>query len=146
MAWQGRAGQGQFLSGRAKVEALTKHWDPKAKDGFCLLCRDSKPAPGTIEHLLLSGGCPALAEARLQMISFFQAYMVPRHYLLSLFQACWGKDDITTMQLLLDCSTIPIIIRESQTSDNPVLQDIFYMTRTYIYKIFITRKRLLSLL
>ena len=136
--------QGQFLSGRARVEALTKHWDPKTKDGLCLLCRDSKPSPGTIEHLLLSGGCPALAEARLQMISFFCAYMVPRQYLLSLFQACWGKDDITTMQLLLDCSTIPIIIRETQTSENPVLQDIFYMTRTYIYKIFVTRKRLLQ--
>ena len=136
--------QAQFLSGRARVEALTRNWDPTNKEGFCKLCKDTEPVLGTIEHLLLSGGCPALAGARLEMISFFQAYMVSRQYLLPIFRACWGKNDTNTMQLILDCSTIPLVIHESQLSEHPVLQDIFYLTRTYIFKIYTTRKRLLS--
>ena len=135
--------QARYLSGRARVEALTRNWDNTNKEGICPLCRDTKPTLGTLQHILLSGGCPALAEARLTMLSFFQAYMVSRPYLLPLMQACWEVEEKLTMQLLLDCSVIPIIIKSSQTSSEPVLKDIFYMTRTYTFKIYTTRKRLL---
>ena len=66
--------QARYLSGRARVEVLTKHWDLTNKEGFCLLCKDTNPVPGTLEHILLCGGCPALADARLSMISFFNSY------------------------------------------------------------------------
>ena len=78
--------QARYLSGRARVEALTRHWDCSNKEGFCLLCNDVSPALGTLEHLLLSGGCPALAEARLEMINFFEAYLVSRPYLFPVFK------------------------------------------------------------
>ena len=135
--------QARYLSGRGRVEALTKHWDMANKDGICPLCKEIKPTLGTLEHLLLSGGCPALVEARLTMLSFFQAYMVSRPYLLPLMQACWDTDDSTTMQLLLDCSAIPIIIKKAQESNDPIIKDIFYMTRTYVFKIYTSRRRLL---
>ena len=136
--------QARYLSGRARVEALTGHWDISNKDGFCLLCKTIKPTLGTLEHLLLSGGCPALVDARLTMLSFFQAYMVSRPYLLPLLQACWDVDTNLTMQFLLDCSTIPLLIKMTQDSQHPVIKDIFYMTRTYVYKIHLTRRRLLE--
>ena len=137
--------QARFLSGRARVESLTKNWDLTNKDGICQLCRMDRPLPGTIEHLLLSGGCPALADARLSMLSMIQAYLVPRPYLLPLFEQLFGQDEKTTMQFLLDCSVLPPIIRLSQESEIPALQDIFYLTRTYVFKIFVTRRRLLGL-
>ena len=99
---------------------------------------------GTLEHMLLSGGCPALVEARLTMLSFMQAYMVPRPYLLPLMKACWEVEETLTMQLLLDCSAIPVIISATQGSEMPILSDIFYITRTYILKIHNSRKRLLN--
>ena len=136
--------QARFLSGRARVEALTRHWDFSNKDGFCSLCKTITPTIGTLEHFLLSGGCPALVDARLTMLSFFQAYMVPRPYLLPLLQACWEVESSLTMQFLLDCSAIPLVIKMAQESSDPVMKDIFYMTRTFIYKIYITRKRLLE--
>ena len=136
--------QARFLSGRARVESLTKHWDMTNKDGICQLCQMIRPLPGTIEHLLLSGGCPALVDARLSMLSMFQAYMVPRPYLLPIVDELFGKDETTTMQFLLDCSVLPLIIRLSQQSENPVLHDIFYLTRTYVFKLFVTRRRLLG--
>jgi hypothetical protein len=137
--------QARYLSGRARVESLTRHWDKSNKEGICPLCRNVQPTVGTIEHLLLSGGCPALVEARLSMLAFFQAYMVPRPYLLPIFQALWDVEDSLTMQLLLDCSVIPSVIKMSQESEKMVMQDIFYMTRTYVFKIYVTRRRLLEI-
>ena len=137
--------QARWLSGRARVESLTRHWDTTNKQGICPLCSMVEPAVGTIEHFLLSGGCPALVEARLSMIAFFQAYMVPRPYLFQIFQSQWGEDDSLTMQFLLDCSVIPEVIKISQESENPVMRDIFYLTRSYVFKIYVTRRRLLGI-
>ena len=137
--------QARWLSGRARVESLTRHWDNTNKEGICPLCKLVKPTVGTIEHFLLSGGCPALVEARLEMLSFFQSYMVPRPYLFPVFQTLWGHDDSVTTQLLLDCSVIPEVIKLCQESENPVMKDIFYLTRTYVFKIYVTRRRLLQL-
>ena len=135
--------QARALSGRARVESLTKHWD-KNNDGICSLCRNIRPTEGTIEHLLLLGGCPALVEARLSMISMIQSYLVPRPYLLPIFRSHFGNDDLTTMQFLLDCSVLPDIISISQESETPILTDIFYLTRSYVFKIFVTRRRLIT--
>ena len=136
--------QARFLSGRARVESLTRHWDVNNKEGICPLCKMVQPTLGTIEHLLLSGGCPALVEARLSMLSFIQAYLVPRPHLLPLFQSCWGINDTLTMQFILDCSVIPLIIKKTQESPEPILNELFYVTRTYVFKIFVTRRRLLE--
>ena len=106
--------QARYLSGRGRVEALTKHWDFSNKEGNCPLCALLSPTLGTIEHLLLSGGCPALVDARLSMLSFIQAYMVPRPYLLPIMKACWGLADHLSMQLLLDCTVIPEVIKNTQ--------------------------------
>ena len=136
--------QARYLSGRAKTESLARHWDPSNKEGHCRLCWDYQPTLGTIEHLLLPGGCPALADARLLMLSLFNAYMVNRPYLLPLLRSCWNICDELTMQFLLDCSTIPIVISETQNNNLPIMSDIFYLTRTYCFKIFSTRRRLLQ--
>ena len=136
--------QAKWLSGRARVESLTRHWDNSNKEGICPLWKLVKPTVGTIEHFLLSGGCPALVEARLGMLSFFQSYMVPRPHLFPVFQALWGHDDSLTTQLLLDCSVIPEVIKLCQDSEKSVLNDIFYLTRTYVFKIYVTRRRLLQ--
>ena len=132
------------MSGRARVESLTRHWDMSNREGVCPLCSVIKPSIGTIEHFLLSQGCPALVEARLSMLSFFQSFLVPRPYLFPIIQSVWGHDDTLTMQFLLDCSVIPAIIKASQECEKPVLKDLFYLTRTYVFKIFVTRRRLLS--
>ena len=76
--------QARYLSGRGRVESLTRHWDSSNKEGYCVLCVSLRPGQGTVEHMFLGGGCPALVDARLCMISFVQAYLVPRPYLLPL--------------------------------------------------------------
>jgi len=61
------------------------------------------------------------------------------------FQALWGVDDSLTVQFLLDSSVIPEVIKVSQESENPVINDIFYLTRSYVFKIPVTRRRLLGI-
>ena len=83
--------QARFLSGRARVESLTKYWDMSNKDGGCLLCQLTNPLPGAIEHLLLAGGCPALVDARLSMMSMIKAYMVPESTCYLSLKNCLAK-------------------------------------------------------
>ena len=137
--------QARYLSGRARVESLTKHWYKANKDGTCPLCRNVRPTEGTIEHVLLSGGCPALADAKLSMISLFQAYLVSRPYMFPIFQSIWGKDYMQTMQFLLDCSALPLVRQQAQESENPIFRDLFYLTRSYVYKLYVTRRQLIGL-
>ena len=136
--------QARYLSGRVRVKSLTRQWGKANQDSICPLCWNVRPTQGTIEHILLSGGCPTLVEARLSMISFFQAYLVSRPYLFPIFRSLWGKDDMQTMQFLLDCSAIPLVIQQAQESETPVLRELFYLTRSYVFKLFVTRRRLIG--
>ena len=127
------------------VSFLSRHWDMDNREGFCRLCRSVKPAKGNLEHLLLGGGCPALVEARLSMISFFNSYMVPRPHLLHILKACWyDNNDDTTLQFLLDCSVLLTTIMHSQKSEFKIIEELFYMTRSYVFKIHMTQRRLLK--
>ena len=126
------------------MEALSRHWDSSNREGICLLCKIVEPALGTLEHFLLGGDCPALAEAHLQMLSFFESYMVSRPYLLPIMKTYWNSTADLTMQLLLDCSVLPDIIRIEQESSHPVLKDIFFMSRTYIFKVMTIQRRRLE--
>ena len=137
--------QARYLSGRARVESLTKHWDNSNKEGLCLLCKDTNSVPGSEEHLLLPGGCPALAEARLSMTNFFNCYLVSRPYLFPILKTCWNCDsDFLSIQFLLDPSVVPAVIESCQESTEPILSDVFYLTRTYVFKLYLTRKKLLG--
>ena len=136
--------QARFLSGRMRVESLSKHWDPSNREGWCLLCHDISPTIGTIEHILLPGGCPILAEERIQMLRMFNSYLTSRSYLFPLLTKYWGHDETETVQFLLDGSVLPDVIRLSQESSFPILKDLFYLTRTYVYKLYISRKRFLE--
>jgi hypothetical protein len=66
--------------------------------------------------------------------------LVPSPYLLLLFKALLEIKDTLTMQLLLNCSVIPRDIMMFQEYENPVMKYIFYVTRTYVLKIFVTRR------
>ena len=48
---------GLLLSGRYRIESLTRYWDPSNKEGFCKLCTNEEDQHiGTIEDFLTS--CP----------------------------------------------------------------------------------------
>ena len=136
--------QARYLSGRARLENVTKYWDPTNREGYCLLCKHSVLVPKlqSLAHLLLPGGCESLCEARLFMFSFINSYLVPRPYLLPLLKECLG-DDEHFVQFMLDCSTMPLVISFIQERGECCLDDLFYISRTYIFKLHSVRKRML---
>ena len=101
-----------------------------------MLCRTEDPnstSIGNLEHFLLSGGCPSLADTRLSMLKMIQAYLVPRPYLFPVFLNLWGRDSDSMLQFLLDCSAIPLVIKLAQEMvDLKIYDKLFYITRTYI--------------
>ena len=100
--------QARLLSGRYRVEALTGHWVPWNKEGFCSLpeCWGTQAShKGTVEDFLLS--CPSLANARLALAEFSMSFLQVNPHLEMLVQLCLDMDPV---QFYLDCSTIcPVI-------------------------------------
>ena len=139
--------QARYLSGRGRIEALTKHWDTTNKEGHCLLCRmNDYQVEGSLEHFLVPGGCPSLAAARLSMLSMFNAYLVPRPYLFGILKSCFQpQTPDLLMQFLLDCTAIPQVITMTQELKTlPIRNELLYLTRTYVFKMHCERRRLLS--
>ena len=135
--------QARFLTSRAMIESLTRYWDKSNPEVYCLLCKHINPVEGNLEHLLLPGRCPLLADARQFMFSFINSFLVARPQLLPLFMDFWA-DDHTAVQSLLNCSVLRCVIR-AQQNQTDILDDLFYITRTYVYKIYLTRRKLLTL-
>ena len=75
------------------------------------------------------------------MLRMFSSYLTTRSYFFPLLKKYWGHDEIETVQFLLDGSILPDVIRASQESSFPILKDLFYLTRTYVYKLYISRNR-----
>ena len=87
-----------------------------------------------------------MADARLSMIEMIQAFLVPRQHLFPVIKEYWSQDNEMKMQFLLDCSNLPLVIGLAQAyTDKSVIKDLFYVTRTYVAKVFMTRRRLLPL-
>ena len=104
--------QARLLSGRYRVESLTGHWVPSNREGLCTLpcCWGTPEAHrGTVECLLLS--CPSLSVTRQALLETTYRYLHD-HPLLPLVQECLSCDPV---QFWLDCSTMPSVIRASQT-------------------------------
>ena len=95
------------------------------RTGICPLCRLVKPVSGTIEHLLLSGGCPCLKQG-CQWYPLLQQTWSPSNYY-------WRTMNPTTMQFLLDCSVLEPALKLSQESESDQI------------KVFVTQRWLLFL-
>ena len=103
-------------------------------------------AMGNLEHLFVPGGCPSLTDARLSMITMINSYLVPRPHLFRIFKLCFDpQSPELLMQFLLDCSVIPeVIVLCQETAALPTIKDIFYLTRTYVFKVHCDRRRILA--
>ena len=128
--------QAKMLSGRYRTDHLLRHFTDN--DGSCTLCKGDFSS-GSIEHLLIY--CPALVSTRKHLHENLKRSKNLREQtkslILSYFQD--GKD---TMQLLLDGSALPEIIRIRQTEGKQILHEIFSFSRNWCYTIHKTRLKL----
>ena len=125
----------KMLSGRYLTDWLQRHWTQN-KSGRCLLplCSSSE-TPGTLEHLLLF--CPSLSTKKSDLLSLAVSVATEHPVLANILNLFLFKspEPTATMQLLLDCTSIPEVI-QSKDIYGPVLRDrLLYLGRNWCYSI-----------
>ena len=120
-----------MLSGRYVTDYMARHWSKNNQEGLCQLCRiQNLPANlGTLEHLLRF--CPALSDSRSSSLDMWTDYTSDKPDISTIIN-CYIHDQIPTMELLLDPSACPEIIRGRHQSLG-ILIYVFYLTRTWCY-------------
>ena len=137
--------QAKLLSGFYRTSWLSRHWssDPS---GSCSLphCHLNGPTPGTLQHILLH--CEDLVPARVRVASLWTKTLLDKPSLASIvdrfFSSC--ENEQLVIQFLLDCSTLPEIVKARQAEGPWVMETLFYMTRTFCFSLHVARLRLLG--
>ena len=125
----------KMLSGRYLTDWLQRHWT-KNKSGRCLLplCGPLE-TPGTLEHLLLF--CPSLATRRSNLLTLAVKIAAEHHSLSNILNNFLFKpsEPSATIQLLLDCTSIPEVIQTKDNYGPMIMNRLLYLGRTWCYSI-----------
>ena len=128
-----------FLSSQYPCAKLTRHWSVENPQGICTfpLCQDHNLVESP-EHILIH--CPAYISTRLSMVLLCYKQKDPiSHFLISklLFTS-------NMMQLLLDCSALPLVIHNAQLHGEQVYNNLFYLSRTWCFALHRERMKRLN--
>ena len=133
----------QFLSSQYRCAKLTRHWSSTNPNGFCTYPSCSEiHVVESLEHILLT--CPAYTKTRQGLINAVLKLRSPHSHTLALSVLLSGNHPIT-MQLLLDCSVIPEVIRSAQIHGDQIYDDICYIGRTWCFALHRERMKRLHL-
>ena len=135
--------QARFISGRYRTETLCRFWSNNP-DGVCLLrsCLNKQLKEDVI-HILVT--CASLACVRDRLIAFFTNYGLSHPYLMPAIRGFLGSSETSfKTQFLLDCSVLPEVILLQQHYGLIVLNELFYLTRTWCFTIHRERLRMLD--
>ena len=128
----------RMLSGRYRVGSLLKHF-ATTNTGNCELCGLELE---DINHLLLPR-CPLLFERRQLLLEYSETIFSQSTVCTELFNTIMNSEDDIKVQFFLDCSVLPMVIKENQ-SDKTVVPLLFKFTRTWCYSLHRTRLKLLN--
>ena len=123
--------QALFLSGRYRTNRFCRFWSATNKEGYCELktCKDLNIIED-LEHIILY--CNGLCETRRRLLSFTTDFIADKPILQPIIDAyLFSSDSNTTMQFLLDCSLLPLVIQAKQKYGPSIHQTLFKITRTW---------------
>ena len=132
-----------MLSGRYRTEALCRFWSANP-GGYCLLnsCRDSN-IKEDVTHILTT--CPSLSITRARLKTIFISCGASNPTIKECIDSFLNsQDNLYKTHFLLDCSTIPDIIRVNHVCGFSTLGLLFKLTRTWCYALHRERLRLLG--
>ena len=134
--------QAVMISGRYRTESLCSKWKPQSS-GCCLLSQDCSSSVEDLEHILRH--CTALDPTRAKLTTFSLKYCdkTPNH-VASLITKFLIDPNPEFCQFLLDCSTIPEVIKTCDVFGRSVLNELFNVTRTWVYTLHKDRLRKLG--
>ena len=130
--------QARFLSGRYRTESLASHWSQNP-NGYCL-SQTCTSQVETVEHILIH--CNAYNDSKEKLYSLWlNSANTKVHQLVS--EALSGTSNYL-LQFLLDCSCLPSVISATQKHGRVILDELFYLTRTWCFVIHRQRMRMLG--
>ena len=130
--------QARFLSGRYRTENLASHWSNNP-NGYCQV----QPCVTTVEtvmHILVD--CDSFIETRRNLCNLWLS-CADSNVLLLVVEALSNSAEYF-LQFILDCSVLPSVIRATQLYGSSVLEQLFYLTRTWCYTIHRKRMKILG--
>ena len=123
----------RMLSGKYLTDKLQRHWTQN-REGLCLLPACTPPSEGSLEHILLH--CTALAQTRARLHKLSRAVAKESALLFEIITSILESDNVDlTMQLILDSSVIPIVIKTTQSFGNHTRDRLLYLGHTWCYNI-----------
>ena len=130
----------KMISGRYRSEDLCKHWTPSNRNGFCLAdtCTEVR---GDLTHILVE--CKALNDVRNRLKNLWyerSAQLPALHHLISMVLS---SPPSIQVQFILDPSLFPAVTLLWEIHGQPLLDHVYYLTRTYAY--YTHRERMIML-
>ena len=135
--------QAVMASGRYRTEALCRHWSSQSK-GVCLISQACNNTLEDITHILQI--CPALSCFREKLARFTQEYLekIENPDIQAILTTHCNVSHPLFRDFLLDCSSLPQVIRCVQLHGHDVLHHLFRVTRTWIYVLHRERLKILG--
>ena len=135
---------GGTLPGRYLTDQPQRHWTGN-QAGHCLLPSCTPSSTSSLDHLLLF--CPALKFMREKLFKLCNKVSQESEQLSRIINTVlFSGDQQTIMQFLIDCSTLPEVIRSVQIFGHHILDRLMYVGRTWCYNIHRERMRQIGLL
>ena len=135
--------QAIMLSGRYRSNSLKRHWS-KTNDGACTLTPECSNVVEDIHHIIAF--CPALKEVRMNLLKFTSEYSscLPEPVKVYIMSICRPSHP-QFCQFMIDCSSLPEVVRLAQVFGNDVLGHLFHVTRVWIYSLHRKRMKMLGI-
>ena len=134
--------QARMLSGRYRTCWLRRHWsgDPT---GNCRIPGCSGMT-GSLQHLA-TGECPALYGALVRAVAIWSSFLKETPNLFPIVKQYSLGPPEEFLSFLVDPTTLPPVIALSQLHGSIIIEQLCYMTRTWIFFMHKQRLKLLNL-
>ena len=133
--------QAQMISGRYRTQQLCSHWSPQTT-GFCLLSSSCSSTIEDLPHILST--CNALLPAREKLQRFSSSYSEKHPLVKDIVQTFCQPSHPQFCQFILDCSVLPQVILAHQLHGKEILEQLFQLSRTWIYTLHKQRMKMLG--
>ena len=135
--------QALFLSWRYRTERLCRFWTDN-KEGFCLLdsCKGQRFFED-INHIIIR--CSGLDETRRRLTNFTAEYIADKPVIQQIVQTyLFSSNEEVTMQFIIDCSVLPLVIASYQKYGPTVHEHLFKVSRAWCRTLHRDRLKLLG--
>ena len=114
-------------------------WASNNKDGFCLAptCHNTIES---IEHILVH--CKAYTECKARLYSLWLS--TRNNVVFKLVLEALSSETEYLVQFIVDCSVLPSVVKATQTHGPLILNELFYLTRSWCFSIHKQRMKLLG--